>query len=50
VIEGILFNANLQQWPDQSLKNVKIVYHLMVDEFRGNQMAKLLIRYLWPIA
>lgn len=50
LIEGILFNADLQQWPDQSIKKAKIVYHLVVDDFRGNQAAKLMIRYLWPIA
>lgn len=50
IIEGIYFNADTTKWPDQSIKNVTIVYHLGVDEFRGNQAAKLMIRHLWPIA
>jgi single-stranded-DNA-specific exonuclease len=50
LIEGIAFNVNRLEWPDHSIKKVKIVYHLDVDEFRGNQAVKLLIRHLWPIA
>lgn len=50
LIEGVYFNANLLQWPDQSVKKVKLVYHLDTDEFRGNQTAKLMIKHLWPIA
>ncbi|SCC27290.1 single-stranded-DNA-specific exonuclease [Gilliamella bombicola] len=50
LIEGICFNVNRQQWPDQSIKNVKIIYHLDVDEFRGNQALNLVIKHLWPIA
>lgn len=50
LIEGFFFNVNRQQWPDQSIKNVKIVYQLDVDEFRGNQSPNLIIKHLWPIA
>ena len=50
IIEGICFNVNLTQWPDNTIKNVKIVYQLDVDDFRGNQTAKLMIRHIWPIA
>ncbi|NUF49731.1 single-stranded-DNA-specific exonuclease RecJ [Gilliamella sp. ESL0250] len=50
LIEGIFFNVNRQQWPDQSIKNVQVVYHLDVDEFRGNQAPQLMIKHLWPIA
>ncbi|QYN45256.1 single-stranded-DNA-specific exonuclease RecJ [Gilliamella sp. ESL0441] len=50
IIDGIAFNVNRLEWPDFSIKQAKIVYHLDIDEFRGNQAAKLLIRYLWPIA
>ncbi|OCG06500.1 single-stranded-DNA-specific exonuclease RecJ [Gilliamella sp. wkB178] len=50
LIEGVYFNVDLSEWPDQSIKNIKIVYHLEVNEFRGNEATKLLIRYLWPIA
>ncbi|OCG03966.1 single-stranded-DNA-specific exonuclease RecJ [Gilliamella sp. wkB112] len=50
LIEGVYFNVNHSEWPDQSIKNIKIVYHLDVNEFRGNQSAKLLIKHVWPIA
>ena len=50
IIEGIYFNTNLTQWPDHTIKNAKIVYHLDVNEFRGNQNLKLMIRHIWPIA
>lgn len=50
IIEGICFNVNLTQWPDQTIKEAKIVYHLDVNEFRGNQTLKLMIRHIWPIA
>ncbi|MDF7670322.1 single-stranded-DNA-specific exonuclease RecJ [Orbaceae bacterium ESL0721] len=50
IINGVIFNINRQEWPDFSVKRVKIVYHLEVDEYRGNQAVQLLIRYMWPIA
>ena len=50
IIEGICFNVNLTRWPDQTIKEAKIVYHLDVNEFRGNQTLKLMIRHIWPIA
>ncbi|MCO6549699.1 MAG: single-stranded-DNA-specific exonuclease RecJ [Gilliamella sp.] len=50
LIEGVFFNVNRQLWPDQSIKNVKIVYHLDVDEFRGNQAPLLMVKHLWPLA
>lgn len=50
IIEGICFNVNLTKWPDQTIKEAKIVYHLDVNEFRGNQTLKLMIRHIWPIA
>ena len=50
IIEGICFNVNLNQWPDHTIKNAKIVYQLDVNEFRGNQTLNLMIRHIWPIA
>ena len=50
IIEGICFNVNLIQWPDNTIKIVKIVYQLDVNDFRGNQAVKLMIRHIWPIA
>ena len=50
IIEGICFNVNLTQWPDNTIKIVKIVYQLDVNDFHGNQAVKLMIRHIWPIA
>ncbi|WP_392566233.1 single-stranded-DNA-specific exonuclease RecJ [Utexia brackfieldae] len=49
LIEGIAFNIDIQQWPDQSVKTVKLAYHLDINEFRGKQTLQLLIRHLWPL-
>lgn len=49
LINGISFNIDVQQWPDKTIKQVKIVYHLEPDEFNGKQSVNLLIRYLKPV-
>lgn len=49
LVNAIAFNIDLNHWPDQSIKKVKIAYNLEVDEFRGNTSINLLIRYLSPI-
>lgn len=49
LINCIVFNIDCAVWPDQSVKTVKIVYNLIVDEFRGNQSLTLLARHLWAM-
>lgn len=49
IINGIAFNIDPTLWPDQSVKKIKIIYHLELDDFRGHQSVNLLIRHLWPI-
>ncbi|WP_392561242.1 single-stranded-DNA-specific exonuclease RecJ [Orbus sturtevantii] len=49
LINCIAFNVDLALWPDQSVKKVKIVYQLEVDEFKGNQSISLLVRHLWAV-
>lgn len=49
LVNSIVFNIDRGVWPDQSVKKVKIVYNLEMDEFRGNQSLSLLARHLWAI-
>ncbi|WON77952.1 single-stranded-DNA-specific exonuclease RecJ [Serratia sp. UGAL515B_01] len=47
-LDGIAFNIDTTQWPDNSIKEVELAYKLDVNEFRGNRNVQLLIQYLWP--
>ena len=49
VIDAIAFNINNKQWPDNSVKKVRVVYKLDVNEFRGQQTVQLLVDELEPI-
>lgn len=49
LLNAIAFNINLNDWPDQSVKKVNIVYNLELNEFRGNENINLLIRHLWAV-
>lgn len=48
-IDGILFNANLEKWPNHRCEYVQAAYRLDVNEFRGQRNLQLLIDYLEPI-
>ncbi|QIQ20411.1 single-stranded-DNA-specific exonuclease RecJ [Zophobihabitans entericus] len=50
LIEGIAFNVDTLQWPDLSIKRIKLAYNLDINDFRGNQNVQLLVRHLWPVA
>lgn len=47
LLEGIAFNVDKLDWPDQSIKQIKLAYHLDINEFRGQKKLQLLIRHLW---
>lgn len=47
ILEGIAFNVDRQRWPNNSMKKVKLAYHLDINEFRGQKKVQLLIRHLW---
>lgn len=49
LLNAIAFNIDLNDWPDQSVKKVNIVYNLELNEFRGNENINLLIRHLWAV-
>ncbi|MQC29576.1 single-stranded-DNA-specific exonuclease RecJ [Vibrio parahaemolyticus] len=46
MIDGIAFNVDLRRWPDASVKTVRLVYKLDVNEFRGNQSLQLMIDHI----
>ena len=48
VIDAIAFNVDVQAWPDDSVEQVRLVYKLDVNEFRGQQSVQLLVDYIEP--
>ena len=48
VIDAIQFGADLDHW-DKAIAQVRIVYRVDVNEFRGQRSVQLLIDYLEPV-
>ncbi|WP_298768243.1 single-stranded-DNA-specific exonuclease RecJ [uncultured Shewanella sp.] len=46
MVDGIAFNVDLNTWPDASIDQVRLVYKLDVNEYRGNQTLQLLIEQI----
>ncbi|MBV7317242.1 single-stranded-DNA-specific exonuclease RecJ [Shewanella sp. NIFS-20-20] len=46
MVDAIAFNVDTQLWPDASVKHVKLVYKLDVNEYRGNQSLQLLVEQI----
>lgn len=44
-INGILFNADVSQWPNEKCDRIKIAYKLDINEYRGRQQVQLIIEY-----
>ncbi|MGL5537831.1 MAG: hypothetical protein ACRDC0_11475, partial [Aeromonas veronii] len=42
----IAFGVDLKRWPDASVKRVRLVYRLDVNEWRGNRSVQLLVEHL----
>jgi len=49
-IDAIMFNADSECWPDESINRVRAVYRLDVNEFRGQQSLQLMVDHLLPLA
>ena len=45
-IDGIMFNIDLAQWPDNSVKTIRAVYQLDVNVFRGQESVQLLVSHI----
>jgi len=48
IYDGIAFNVDAGTWPDENIKQVRAVYRLDVNEFRGETTLQLMIEYLEP--
>ncbi|WP_086932758.1 single-stranded-DNA-specific exonuclease RecJ [Agarilytica rhodophyticola] len=46
VLDAIAFNIDLNDWPNNAAKSVRIAYQLDVNEFRGNVKVQLLVSYI----
>ncbi len=49
IFDAIAFNIDPDQWPNQDIKKVLLVYKLDVNEFRGRRSLQLMVDYLEPI-
>ena len=45
-IDAIMFNIDLNQWPNLDIERVVAVYQLGVNEYRGMETAQMLVRHL----
>ncbi|SET58101.1 single-stranded-DNA-specific exonuclease RecJ [Thorsellia anophelis] len=48
LIDAIAFNVDTTIWPDASIKQVKLVYKLDINYFRGEENLQLMIDYIEP--
>ncbi|RNF50431.1 single-stranded-DNA-specific exonuclease RecJ [Marinomonas hwangdonensis] len=48
MLDAISFFVDLEKWPDQTANQVRLVYKLDVNEFRGQRNLQLLVDYLEP--
>lgn len=46
LLDAIAFNIDPAVWPDPTRRQVRLVYRLDVNEFRGQQQLQLLVEYL----
>ena len=46
LLDAIAFNIDPQIWPDPSIRQVRLVYSLDVNEYRGRQSLQLMVRHL----
>ena len=48
-IDGICFNIDLEQWPNQAAQNVRCVYRLDINEYRGLEKLQLMVQFIEAI-
>lgn len=49
LLDAVAFNIDTKLYPDASIKKMRLVYKLDVNEFRGNRSVQLLVDYFEPI-
>lgn len=47
-VDAILFNADLNQWPNYQCEEAVLVYRLDVNEYQGRRQLQLLIEEIYP--
>lgn len=48
-LEAIAFNINTHIWPNSTIKKVRLVYKLDINEYMNQQRLQLLVNYLEPL-
>ncbi|MFT5295575.1 MAG: single-stranded-DNA-specific exonuclease [Colwellia sp.] len=46
VFDAIVFNVDLNRWPDHKAQQVHLAYRLDINEFRGKQTVQFMVEYL----
>lgn len=46
LFDAIQFNVDTRRFPDLSIKTARMVYHLSINEYRGNRQVQLLVNYI----
>lgn len=46
IFDAIAFNVDVERWPNNDVKKIKIVYRLDVNEYRGRRNLQLIVDYL----
>lgn len=49
LIDAIAFNVELDVWPNDAIKQVRLAYRLDVNEFRGRESVQLMVQYIEPM-
>ncbi|MTI14094.1 single-stranded-DNA-specific exonuclease RecJ [Sansalvadorimonas verongulae] len=48
-VDGICFNVDTHVWPDASVRRVRLVYRLDINEFRGRRSVQLMVEHMEPL-
>ncbi len=46
LLDAIAFNIDLERWPDQEQRRVRLVYRLDVNDYRGQQSLQLMVEQM----
>jgi len=47
-VEGIAFNIERSEWPNEQIKQVNIAYRLDINHYRGNETLQLVVVHIEP--
>ncbi|HLD16235.1 MAG TPA: DHHA1 domain-containing protein, partial [Coxiellaceae bacterium] len=49
LISAIAFNVNGNEWPNERVECVRLIYRLSINEYQGNRTLQLVIEHLEPV-